>query len=146
MAPSSFIEETQIVAQSEPEVPRLERVAILMGLTAFLLVLAVGLALYLAKFKVDASIVKTALGLLAVGSVAVFFRMTPASRLTPVERMVRGRRQVFVLLGLLTGAAVLGSIATAAELDTARDWAMLAFIASSPIGIGLLVRTRFSIG
>lgn len=146
MSPSTFREETQVVAQAEPEVPRFERVAILLGLSSCLVVLSIGFVLYLLKFQVDGRIVTAALWSVGLGSLVTFFRMRPASSLTPTERMVRGRRQVFVLLGLLTGAAVLGSIATAAELDTAQDWAMLAFIASSPISVFFLVNTRFSIG
>ena len=140
-----FVHESPAVAQSEPEVPRFERVAALLAVTSFLTVLAIGLALYLVKFQVDGRIVTASLWAVAVGAVVVFFRIRPVSALTPTERMIRSKRQVSLLLGLLTGAALLGSIATAAELDTAQDWAMLAFIASSPIGVYFLVNVNFGI-
>lgn len=141
----AHIEETDVVAQARPDVPRLERVAILLGLGCLSAVLAVGLALYLAKFQVDHRVVNWSLAGLALAAGFTFARSRPSSALTPRERMVRENRRVFTLLGLLTGIAILGSIATAAELDTAQDWAMLAFIASSPISVGLLIHTRFNI-
>lgn len=132
--------------QAEPEVPRFERVAVLLGLASCAVVLLVGFVLYLAEFQVDYRIVNASLAGIAIFAVATFFRIRPASRLTPTERMVRSKRQIFALLGLMTGAAILGSIATAAELDTVEDWAMLAFIASSPIGLFFLVNVRFGMG
>lgn len=146
MSPSSFVEETQVVAQAMPEVPRLERVAILLGLSSFLVVLAIGLALYLAKFQVDRQIVNAALWTIGIVGIITFFRTRPASKLTPTERMVRSNRHIFLLLGFLTGVAVLGSIVTASELNTARDWMRLAMAATSPIAIGFFVKTRFTMG
>ncbi|MDQ8044146.1 MAG: hypothetical protein AAGC46_05630 [Solirubrobacteraceae bacterium] len=146
MGRSSYVEETQIVAQALPEVPRFERVANVLGLSGFAVVLAIGFALWLAKFQVDGSIVQAAFSVVAVGAIVTFVRIRPASSLTPTERMIRSKRWAFLLLGLLTGCAVLGSIATAFSLHTTQDWLMLLFIMSSPIGMFFLINTHFGMG
>lgn len=146
MSPSSFVEETQVVAQAEPKVPPFERVAILLGLSSLLAVLGTGLALYLAKFQVDRQIVTAVLWAVVIIGIVTFFRTRPASKLTPTERMVRSNRHIFFLLGLLTGVAVLGCIVTASQLNTGRDWMRLAMAATSPIAIGFFVKTRFTMG
>lgn len=146
MASSSFVEHTQVVAQAEPDVPRFERVAVLAGVATFLIVLATGFVLYLVEFQVDRTLVNAAILAIVVGSALVFFRSRPASKLTPTERMVRSKRVVAGLVGLLAGASVLGSIVTATQLHTTQDWIRLAFTATSPLGFYLIINTRFTIG
>lgn len=160
MAPSSSSLQSQQPAASTPgasaeqapaehsgspktAAPRFERVAVLIGITTCLLSFAVGLALYLVEFRVDLRIVNAALGGVVIAAAITFYGARPPASLTPTERMIRSRRIEFGVMGLTIGAAILGSIAAAAELDTARDWFMLAVIASSPIGVHFLVNTRF---
>lgn len=137
--------DTDVVAQAQPDVPRFERVAVLLAVGSCLIVLAIGLALYLAKFQVDGDAVSAALAVVAVVGLGSFFRSTPAAKLTPTERMIRSKRAVFALIGVLSGAAVLGAIAAAAELDTLGDWLMFAFIASAPLGVIRLMHTGFGV-
>ncbi len=138
--------ETSVVAQSEPEVPRFERVAVLIGLGFFLLVLGIGFALYLVEFQVDGTLVKTVIYGTAAALFIAFLRSRPSSKLTPTERMIREKRRVSALIGLLGATSVLGSIVVAYQLHTWQDWVRLGLTASSPIGFFFLIRTRFSIG
>lgn len=142
--PSSF-EDTQVVAQHEPEVPRYERVAVLLGIASCLIVLACGLALYLAKFQVSGQVINAALAVVVISAIVAFVRIRPAAKLTPTERAIRSKRTAFTLLGVLVGAAVLGAIAAAAELDTLGDWLMFLFIASAPVGVITLMHTGFGV-
>lgn len=144
--PAPVVEVTQLVAQNQIRTSRFERVAVLLGVSTFLAILLVAFLLWLADFQVDSTITKVTGYGLAVAFL-VWFKLTkPTSRLTPLERAIRARRRIAALLGLLCSISVLGSILVAFSLHTWEDWFRLFLTATSPIGFGLLINTRFEMG
>lgn len=140
MAPTAHVDLDRPI-----EAPRDPR-AVIIGVVAFLAVMAVGAALYLAKFQVEAWIQQASIYALLI-AFAITFRFTvPSSRLTPTQLRVREGRRAAALVGSLGAAASLGLAAAAAELKSGDDWLFLGFLVLNSLGIGAMINTRFDMG
>lgn len=144
--PAPVVEVTQIVARNELRTSPFEPVAVCIGIATFVTIVLSVLLIGSEQVQVDRT-VSRAMGYGVVVALVIWARVaTPTARLTPLQRAIRTRRRIAALLGLLAAISVLGSIVVAYSLHTWWNWLLLVVVAISPIGLGLLINVRFSMG
>jgi hypothetical protein len=132
-------------SQAMPAEPR-DWMPWLLGLGTFSAVMLATLAFALAGFRVSSDVLRAAPWVLLAAFLVALKVTVPNSRLSPDRLRRRERRTDGALIGILAAIATVSSIAAAFYLRSLTDWLALAGCFVTAFGVGLMIRTRMSIG
>jgi hypothetical protein len=118
----------------------------LLGIGTFTISTLAMLAFARAGFRISPTVTRAA-PWVVLATVVVALKVTvPNSRLTPQRRLRRERRTDGALIGFLSALLVLGTVWAAFYLRSWTDWLILGNFFLVTIGVGLMLRARFTIG